>query len=220
MNCSAALWSRLEIGPVLTPALTEPSLDGQIEHLLDQLPPGFALAGLSLGGIVAMAVARRAPQRVSRLCLMSTNPRQPTPAQLVGWAAQRAELAAGAAARDMQESILSLLLSPTVMRKQPDLVQLTLEMADDIGPTSLDAQLRMQATRIDERPGLIQLRCPTLIIAARDDALCSVDRHLEMAALVPGAQLVILERCAHLSPLERPDQVSEHLARWRFGDVP
>ena len=78
----------------------------------------------------------------------------------------------------------------------------------------------MQATRIDERPGLTRLRCSTLIIAARDDALCSVDRHLEMAALVPGAQLVILERCAHLSPLERPDQVSEHLARWRFGDVP
>jgi pimeloyl-ACP methyl ester carboxylesterase len=214
MNCSAALWSRLEIGPVLTPALTEPSLDAQIERLLDQLPPRFALAGLSLGGIVAMAVARRAPQRVSRLTLMSTNPRQPTPAQLVGWAAQRAELAAGAAARDMQESILSLLLSQTVMRKQPDLVQLTLEMADEIGATSLDAQLRMQATRIDERPGLTRLRCPTLILAARGDALCSVDRHLEMAALVPGAQLVILERCAHLSPLERPDQVSEHLARW------
>ena len=132
MNCSAALWSRLEIGPVLTPALTEPSLDAQIERLLDQLPPRFALAGLSLGGIVAMAVARRAPQRVSRLCLMSTNPRQPTPAQLIGWAAQRAELAAGAGARDVQESILSLLLSPTVIREQPDLVQLTLEMADDI----------------------------------------------------------------------------------------
>ena len=215
MNCSAALWSRLEVGPALTPVLTEPSLDDQVECLLNQLPPRFALAGLSLGGIVAMAIARQAPQRVTRLCLMSTNPHEPTQAQRSGWTAQRAELTAGASARELQESILSLLLSPAVLNERPDLVQLTLQMADEIGAATLDAQLRMQATRIDERPSLTQLRCPTLIIAARDDALCSVDRHVEMAACVPGAQLVILERCAHLSPLEHPAQVSEHLARWR-----
>lgn len=195
--------------------LTEPSLDGQVECLLDQLPPRFALAGLSLGGIVAMAITRRAPQRVSRLCLMSTNPHPPIPAQRSGWAAQRADLAAGATAREQQEAILPLLLSPAVLRERPDLVQLTLEMADETGAATLDAQLRLQATRVDERPGLTQLRCPTLIIAAKDDALCSVDRHVEMAGLVPGAQLVIVERCAHLSPLERPGQISEHLTRWR-----
>ena len=196
--------------------LTEPSLDGQVGSLLNQLPPRFALAGLSLGGIVAMALARRAPQRVSRLCLMSTNPHPPTPTQRSGWAAQRSDLAAGATARELQEAILPLLLSPAVLRERPDVVQLTLEMADEIGAATLDAQLRLQATRVDERPGLTQLRCPMLIIAATGDALCGVDRHVEMAGLVPGAQLVIVERCAHLSPLERPDQISEHLTRWRF----
>jgi pimeloyl-ACP methyl ester carboxylesterase len=215
MNCSARLWSGLEIGPALTPVLTEPTLDEQVECLLDQLPPRFALAGLSLGGIVAMALARRSPQRVSRLCLMSTNPHSPTPVQRSGWAAQRADLAAGAAARELQEAILPLLLSWAVLRERPNVVQLTLEMADEIGAATLDAQLRLQATRVDERPGLTQLRCPLLIIAAKDDALCSVDRHVEMAGLVPGARLVIVERCAHLSPLERPDQISEHLTRWR-----
>jgi pimeloyl-ACP methyl ester carboxylesterase len=215
MNCSARLWSGLEIGPALTPVLTEPTLDEQVECLLDQLPPRFALAGLSLGGIVAMAIARRSPQRVSRLCLMSTNPYSPTPVQRSGWAAQRADLAAGAAARELQEAILPLLLSLAVLRERPNVVQLTLEMADEIGAATLDAQLRLQATRVDERPGLTQLRCPLLIIAAKDDALCSVDRHVEMAGLVPGARLVIVERCAHLSPLERPDQISEHLTRWR-----
>jgi pimeloyl-ACP methyl ester carboxylesterase len=215
MNCSARLWSGLEIGPALTPVLTEPTLDEQVECLLDQLPPRFALAGLSLGGIVAMALARRSPQRVSRLCLMSTNPHSPTPVQRSGWAAQRADLAAGAAARELQEAILPLLLSWAVLRERPNVVQLTLEMADEIGAATLDAQLRLQATRVDERPGLTQLRCPLLIIAAKDDALCGVDRHVEMAGLVPGARLVIVERCAHLSPLERPDQISEHLTRWR-----
>ncbi len=50
-------------------------------HLLDQAPARFALAGHSMGGIVAMEVARRAPERVSRLALMSTSPLPDTPAQ-------------------------------------------------------------------------------------------------------------------------------------------
>ena len=162
-----------------------------------------------------MAIARQAPQRVTRLCLMSTNAYEPSRSQRSAWSAQRAALAAGASARDVQSSLLPLLLSPVVLRECADLVELTLDMADDIGAATLDAQLRLQATRIDERPDLTQLRCPTLIVAARDDALCNVDRHVEMAALIPGSELVILERCAHLSPLERPEQISDHLARWR-----
>ncbi len=67
-------------------------------------------------------------------------------------------------------------------------------MADDIGAETLDAQLALQATRVDERPGLADVRCPTLIIAGGDDALCRPERHAEMHALVPGSELVVLER--------------------------
>lgn len=217
MNCSAALWSLLDLGPALTPRLTEPTLDAQVNRLLDELPPRFALAGLSLGGIVAMALVRRAPERVSRLALMSTNPYAPTPAQRTEWAEQRASLAAGASARDLQQALLPVLLSPSVLEDRPDLVELTLGMADDVGAAELDAQLALQATRVDERPGLAQVRCPTVIVAAADDLVCGVDRHREIAALVPGTTLVILERCAHLSPLERPDELTTVLDRWRVG---
>jgi pimeloyl-ACP methyl ester carboxylesterase len=215
MNCSAALWSGLEIGPALTPKLTEPFLDRQVERLLDQLPPRFCLAGLSLGGIVAMAIARRAPQRVTRLCLMSTNPYAPTADQRRSWTRQRTELAGGLSARELQQSMLADLLSPETLATRPALVERTLAMADEVGVADLDAQLRLQATRVDERQELANLKCPTLIVAAAHDALCSLDRHIEMAALIPGAELVILD-CAHLSPLECPDEVSKHLTRWRF----
>ena len=50
--------------------------------------------------------------------------------------------------------------------------------------------------------------------AARDDRLCPVERHAEIARLVPGAELVVLDDCAHLSPLEQPDALSAHLLRW------
>jgi len=215
LNCSAALWAPLDLGPAITPILREPTLGGEVERLLDELPDRFALAGLSLGGIVAMALVRRAPERVSRLCLMSTTSRPPTSAQYAMWARQRAALAAGATARDLQREIKAALLSPHARATSPHLVEVALVMADEIGATTLDAQLALQATRVDERPGLARVGCPTLIIAGRDDALCSLERHREMHELVPGADLVVLESCGHLSSLEQPGAVSASLQRWR-----
>jgi pimeloyl-ACP methyl ester carboxylesterase len=214
MNCSAQLWSYLQLGRVLTPRLAEPAVDQQVDKLLDELPERFALAGLSLGGVLAMALTRRAPERVTRLALMSTNPYPPTAIQMQRWARQRAELAAGATARDLQQSMLTDLLSPETLTTRPEVVALTLAMADEVGNEALDAQLQLQASRVDERPSLVRVQCPTLILAGVHDALCSVERHEEMATLIPGAELVIVN-CAHLTPLELPAQVAIHLVRWR-----
>ena len=88
MNCSAALWSKLDLSgwpSVITAELTEPTLDAQVARLLDELPPRFVLAGLSLGGIVAMALIRSAPERVASLILLSTNPYAPTAEQQQSW---------------------------------------------------------------------------------------------------------------------------------------
>jgi len=209
-GCTAALWSRLDLpdGSV-TPVLEADTLDGEVDWLLAVLPVRFALAGLSLGAIVAMALVRRAPERVSRLCLMSTNPYAPTPAQHEAWAAQRAVLA-DVGARGLQESLLPVLRSPG----RTDLDAEILGMAEELGAETYAAQCRLQDTRVDERPGLVQVRCPTLVVAARDDRLCPVERHEEIARLVPGADLVVLDDCAHLSPLEQPEAVSAHLRRW------
>jgi pimeloyl-ACP methyl ester carboxylesterase len=214
LNCSPALWSELDVGPAVTPILTEPTLDGQVERLLDELPARFALAGLSLGGIVAMALVRRAPERVSRLGLMSTTARPPTSQQYAMWARQRAALAGGATARDLQREIKAALLSPRARATQPHLADIALAMADDIGAERLDAQLALQATRVDERPGLARVACPTLIISGNNDALCSPERHVEMHALIPGSALVVLDGCGHLSPLEQPVAVADSLRRW------
>lgn len=214
-NCSPALWSALEVGPAITPVLTERTLDGEVERLLDELPARFALAGLSLGGIVAMALVRRAPERVSRLGLMATSARPPTSQQQAMWARQRAALAGGATARDLQREIKASLLSPYARVHRPDLVEVALAMADDVGAETLDAQLALQATRVDERPGLTLVRCPTLIIAGRDDALCRPERHAEIHALVPGSELVELRQCGHVVPLEQPAAVDSLLRRWR-----
>ncbi len=214
LNCSAALWSRTDLGSATIPVLSEPSLDGQVDRLLDELPERFALVGLSLGGIVAMALVRRAPERVSRLCLMSTTSRPPTSRQYAMWTRQRTALAAGASARDLQRELKAALLSPAARASRPELVEVALAMADDVGSARLDAQLALQSTRIDERPGLARIRCPVLIVSGREDALCSPERHLEMSELVSGSKLIILDDCGHLAPLERPAEVSTALKRF------
>jgi pimeloyl-ACP methyl ester carboxylesterase len=210
MNCSAALWSKLHLPgwrSVIAAELTERSLAGQVTRLLDELPPRFALAGLSLGGIVAMAVVRTAPERVSSLMLLSTNPHAPTDQQRESWRASRAGLQAGRTARDLQTDWLPLLLSEEAQRDQ-SLVELTLAMGDEVGTANLDAQLGLQGTRIDERSALPHIRCPTLIVSARQDALCSVAKHTELNQLIPDSSLTILENCGHLSPLEQPATLS------------
>ena len=212
-GCTAALWAHLDLPPgTLTPLLEADTLDAEVDRLLGLLPERFALAGLSLGAVVAMALVRRAPERVSRLALLSTNPYAPTPAQHEAWAAQR-EVLRTDGARALQTSLLPVLRSPG----RTDLDDEILAMADGLGAETYAAQCRLQDTRVDERPGLADVTCPTLVVAARDDRLCPLERHAEIARLVPGAELVVLEDCAHLSPLEQPDALTVHLRRWAVG---
>jgi pimeloyl-ACP methyl ester carboxylesterase len=209
MGCSPRLWSTaLPDAPVVHGTLDRPSIDGCVDALLDVLPPRFALAGLSLGGIVAMALVRAAPERVTRLALLATNARGPTPAQYEGWAAARAGFAAGRTARDVQRDLLPVLLHD---HAQDDLA---LAMAEDLGSAAFDRQLEAQATRIDERPALARVAVPTLVLAGGADRLCPVDRHEEIAALVPGARLEVLEDVGHLVTLEAPERVRAHLTAW------
>ncbi len=218
MNCSTRLWCGLPraLDERRCPTrfvyrnLDGPSIEGCVDALLASLPSRFALAGLSLGGIVAMALVRRAPHRVTRLCLMSTNPHGPTPAQRLAWAAQRAAIDAGRSARELQRDLLPVL----VHRRTPELDARVLAMADEVGAGVLDHQLTAQGTRIDERPGLERVRVPTLVLAAAQDRLCPVTRHEEMHALVPGSRLVVLAGIGHLAPLEDPDGVGGALAGW------
>jgi pimeloyl-ACP methyl ester carboxylesterase len=217
MNCSELLWAtpaetlRQEGYDVRVELLDGPDLDSCVAALLGRLPERFALAGLSLGGIVAMALRRVAPQRVTRLCLASTNARRPTHQQLAGWAAQRGQLAEGRTARDLQRDLLPLLVGEGAGER---LVEATLRMADETGARRLDGQLRLQSSRVDECPGLEGVTVPTLVLAAAEDALCPVERHVEIHGLVEGSRLVVVDGAPHLSPLHQPPRVAEELSAW------
>lgn len=206
-NCSEDLWTGCGLDDALTPPLDRASMTEQVDALLVALPPRFVLGGLSLGAIVAMELAVRAPERVEALVLASTNGRGPTAAQRRSWAGWRSRLEQGSTARELQEEILTSLLPPDVVATRPDLVARTLAMsrAEDV----LDRQLSLQESRSDLLGRLPGLTVPTLVVSGERDPVCPPEFHTAIAAAVPGARLASLPT-GHLVPLEEPG---------RFGDL-
>jgi pimeloyl-ACP methyl ester carboxylesterase len=212
MNCTADLWSGAGLVDAITPRVDIPDIDQQVEALLEELPSRFVLAGLSLGAIVGMALAHRAPERLLGLCVMSTNAKAPTDAQREGWRAWIDRLDAGESARELQRSILSSLLSERGS-SQPDLVERTLAMGDD-GETALRAQLRLQLTRYDLRPAVAELSMPVLVIGGRQDTICPLAFHAEIASAAPHSRFTAIDG-GHLLPMERPARIGALLRSWR-----
>jgi pimeloyl-ACP methyl ester carboxylesterase len=87
-------------------------------------------------------------------------------------------------------------------------------MAERVGREGFLRQQTAILNRIRSRPGLADIACPTLVLTGRQDLLTPLEVHLEIAAAIPAAALVVLPKCGHLSPLEQPAMVNAQLAAW------
>ena len=188
------------------------SIAGMARDVLDQMPERFALAGLSMGGYVALEIMRRAPERVIALALLDTRADPDTEAET---ARRRGliELAEKGRFRGVTERLLPLLIHPS--RLDDDALTATVfAMADRVGRSAFLAQQKAIMGRPDSRPTLPQVACPTLVLCGREDALTPVDKHMAMAAGIRDASLHVVEACGHLATIERPAEVNEALRGW------
>ena len=87
-------------------------------------------------------------------------------------------------------------------------------MAERVGIGTYVRQQQAIIARPDSRDALRRVRVPTLVLCGRQDALTNLAQHEEMAGLIPGAELVVIEDCGHISTLERPNEVTVALRRW------
>lgn len=192
---------------------TADSITGMAEAVLADAPPKFALAGLSLGGIVAMEIMRIAPERVSRLALLDTNHLPPTDAQLDTWEQFDDLVAAGR----FEEITTVHLLDALVHNHAPQIDELIIDMAASIGAGGFSRQNRAQPGRPDNRHVLPQISCPTLVLCGAEERVCPVELHAQMAAVIPGAELVVVPDAGHLSTLDQPQLVTAALRAWLQG---
>lgn len=179
---------------------------------LREAPAGrIAIAGHSMGGYVALEMMRQAPGRIERLALLCTNAR-PDSAEST---ANRRRLMA-LAERDFPAVIQALmpkLVTPEHLADRVITGTIT-EMALGVRIDGFMRQENAIIGRIDSRPHLASIRCPTLVVGAREDALMPLETREEMARAIPGARLAVIEDCGHMATLERPDEVTRLLAGW------
>ena len=218
LDCSARLYAAQipvlwPLGPVTVAAHTRDDTIAAIaRRVLDDAPPRFALAGLSMGGYIALEIMRQAASRVAKLALLDTNARDDA---LEAQEKRRANIALAESGRfdEAIELVWPLLVHPD-RRNDAMLKQIHVAMCHDVGAEAYVRQQRAILTRVDSRPLLASIKCPTLVLVGEQDELTPPFLSEEMAAGIPRANLVKVPHCGHLSTLEQPDAVNAALVEW------
>lgn len=187
-------------------------IDAVARRILDNAPPRFALAGLSMGGYIAFAMMRLAPERIARLALFDTSAWADTAEQT---AARQSQIAMTKAGRYGEIADLSM---PRYVHpdRQNDaaITGAVRQMSAETGPEAFIRQLKAIMSRPDSRSMLGSIRCPTLVLVGDADLATPPDLSQEIADGIAGAKLVVVPNCAHLSTLEQPEPVNAALIEW------
>lgn len=199
--------------PVIIPHLYgAEQITSLVENIMPSLPPQFALAGLSMGGIIAMEICRLYPGRVTRLALMDTNPFAEAPERQALRQTQIDRVSAGGLKEIMRDEMKPHYLAATAQRAE--ILDLCMAMALTLGDDVFIQQSRMLASRRDQTATLQTIKVPTLLLHGEEDYLCPATHHLAMADLITGAKLVTIPHAGHLPCLEQPAKTNLALRRW------
>jgi pimeloyl-ACP methyl ester carboxylesterase len=221
--CDAAVWhhARQALVPQADVHIahhgTLDSLSAMAEKVLREAPARFALAGHSMGGRVALEVLRRAPERIAGLTLLDTGVTalaagEPGEREATG----RYELLE-LARREGMAAMATRWVQGMVWKPRLDDAALIAAVVDMMARSSAEvfaAQIRALLERPDASDLLPGIRCPTLVLCGEQDSWAPAQRHRDMAAQIPGAWLVMVQDCGHMSTMERPELVTRALVDW------
>ena len=202
MGCDGQLWARqivdlaglaqVEFGDLSQ----DDTLSAMAARVLASAPPRFAVAGVSLGGYVAMEIVRQAPERVTRIALFGTRGSMDGRPRTV---AGQGMLATAPAA----DPHLSANVSGPAQA-----------MADRVGPVVFERQQRALLARPDISEAIAAIAVPTLVAVGDRDRICTPDDALALSLRIAGARFHLLRGCGHLAPMERPGEVTAVLRQW------
>jgi pimeloyl-ACP methyl ester carboxylesterase len=168
------------------------------------------IAGLSMGGYVALAFYKQFPSRVRALVLADTRAQADTE-EAKQTRAQHAEKALTEGMAGIADIMLPKLLTPETVSKRPEVVKRVRDMMLKTKPEGAAAALRGMAEREDQTELLPQISVPTLILVGAEDAITPVADSEKMHHAIAGSRLVVLENAGHVSNLERTEQFNQAL---------
>lgn len=220
LACNAVMWQhQLAVIPAAFNAKVTnvhtrfDAVQEMAEALLAEHPGDLILCGASMGGMLAMEMARQAaPGRIRGLALLGTNARPETPEMR-----QLREAAIVFFEEGRAEEVLRFNLPMAFHKSRANdaaLLQTYLDFVLAAGSQQLIRQNRAVMARPDARLHLPQLTCPTLVLCGDSDQLTPPDCSREIATLIPHAELKIIADCGHMLTMERPLEVSAALLAW------
>ncbi|MBY6046406.1 alpha/beta fold hydrolase [Vannielia litorea] len=192
------------------------SIGALAQRVLDGAPKRFVLCGVGLGGMVAMEVLNRAPDRVSRLALISTTA-LPEPPHV---AADREPGIIGVRNGRLIEVAKARIEAAGVgdVAHKGEVIELMLDMAEALGPDVFVRQSRALQRRPDPQRTLRKAKQPVLVMCGEEDHLYGPKRHEFLAELIPNAELKVISGGGHYLTLEHPSAVNHALKD--FFDAP
>jgi 3-oxoadipate enol-lactonase len=204
-------------GPTPGSAPEVPSIDdyaGDVLDMFDRMAVKEAVfAGLSMGGYIAFAILRRAPNRCRGLVLADTRPGADSPEARAN-RDRTLELLAQAGPVGIADAMLPRLLGATTLRDQPEVVGRVRALIGSQRAEAIEGALLRLKTRPDSTDLLASICCPVLIVVGGDDVLTPVEESQRMKEAIRGATLVLIPGAGHLSSLEQPRAFNDAVARF------
>lgn len=181
------------------------------EKLIKTLPKKFTLIGFSLGGYIALELIQRIPHQVDKLILINSG--------------AKALSAKGQIERERSielinngkfDFLINLIFKNSVhdKNKHHELLPFLKTMALEVGAERYLEQLTAMVNKPDHSELLTTIKCPTLLIASKNDKVMPPERSEHMAENIKNSQLIYVENCGHMAPLEQPDRINQILSEW------
>ncbi len=216
--CDERLWTaevRSALPGCVDAALTrDATIDAMAARVLSLVEGPVVPVGFSMGGIVALAMARAAPERIAALVLLDTNPAADLPERAAARPRQQADVRDGALERIVVEELKPNYLA-AANRADAALLSLLRDMAMGLGEEVFVRQSEALRTRPDQSGVLAALDTPVLIACGAEDRLCPPAWHEAMASAARNATLHVVPGAGHMLPLEQPARLAAILTAWR-----
>lgn len=215
--CDERLWRDqiTGLGDIAEARVAELTRDDSVATLarrtLAAAPARFALAALSMGGYVAFEILRQAPERVTRLALLSTSAAPDSPRRAARRRAAMDSIRFGRFA-GVTRGLLPQLIHPG--RVEGEVGEEVRAMAARVGGEAFLRQQTAILGRPDSRPLLPAITVPTLVAVGDADTMTPRHRAEEMHRGIAGSELHVFQRCGHLPPMELPEETTAVLRRW------